>query len=56
MEINLNIARIQARGIEALKDGDEDIGHWHLANALDFIRNAYSLVNLERLKIRDNGY
>jgi hypothetical protein len=29
------------------------MGHWHLANSMEFIRNAHSLPNLERLKIRD---
>jgi uncharacterized Rmd1/YagE family protein len=30
-----------------------DLGHWNLANLLEFIKNAHSLANLERLKIRD---
>jgi hypothetical protein len=54
MEINLDMAgNAQAKGIEALENGDADLGHWHLANSMEFIRNAHSLANLERLKIRD---
>jgi hypothetical protein len=32
-----------------LEGGDSELGHWHLANSLVFIRNAHSLANLERL-------
>jgi hypothetical protein len=54
MEINLDMAgNTQAKGIQALEGGDADLGHWHLANSMEFIRNAHSLAKLEKLKIRD---
>jgi hypothetical protein len=54
MEIDLDMAgNTQAKGMEALENGDADLGHWHLANSMEFIRNAHSLANLERLKIKD---
>jgi hypothetical protein len=54
MEINLDMAgNAQAKGIEALESEDSELGHWHLASSMEFIRNAHSLANLERLKIRD---
>jgi hypothetical protein len=49
MKINLNTAgNAQAKGMKAL-----EIDHWYLLNSMEFIRNAHSLANLERLKIRD---
>jgi hypothetical protein len=45
MEIILDMAgNAQAKGIEALENGDADMGYWHLANSMEFIRNAHSLV------------
>jgi hypothetical protein len=36
---------------EELEKGDINLGHRHLANVLEFIRNDHSLTNLKRLKI-----
>jgi hypothetical protein len=36
MEINLDMGgNTQAKGIEALENGDADMGHWHLANSME---------------------
>jgi hypothetical protein len=39
MEINLDMSgNAHAKGIEALESGDSELGHWHLANSMEFIR------------------
>jgi hypothetical protein len=41
------------KALEAFEQAEADIEYWHLQNSSDFIKNAYALSNLERLKIRD---
>jgi hypothetical protein len=54
LEINLDLeANAQIKAAEAIKQGQTDIGFWHLQNASDFIRNAHALANLKRIEIRD---
>jgi hypothetical protein len=53
IEINFNLAaNAQLKAMEALEQGEGDLGNWHLQNSSDFIRNGHALANLERLKIR----
>jgi hypothetical protein len=41
--------------MEAIEQGQRDIGFWHLQNASDFIKNDHALANIERLRIRDSA-
>jgi hypothetical protein len=34
--------------------GDITVGHWHLANPMEVIRNTFSLANLERIETKDS--
>jgi hypothetical protein len=42
--------------LEAIEQGQRDLGFWHLQNASDFMRNDHALANLERLRIRDSAF
>jgi hypothetical protein len=54
IEINFDLAaNTQVKAMEAIEQGQRDIGFWHLQNASDFMRNGHALTNLERLRIRD---
>jgi hypothetical protein len=41
------------KALEAFVQAEADVGYWHLQNSSDLIRNAHTLSNLERLRIRD---
>jgi hypothetical protein len=52
VEINFDlVGNAQLKAIEALEQGERDVGFWQLQNASDFIRNGHALANLERLRI-----
>jgi hypothetical protein len=37
----------QVKTMEAIEQGERDIGFWHLQNALDFMCNGHTLVNFD---------
>jgi hypothetical protein len=46
--VEISLENAQTKGIEVLEEEDHDLGHWHLVNALEFIKNAQSLADLEK--------